>query len=52
VLDDGFEYEGERHQSLTQIARRITGVHWFGPRFFGLRKAAAQPADATGTKHE
>ena len=42
VLDDGFEYEGERHQSLSQIARRITGVHWSGPRFFGLGKAAVQ----------
>src|SRR3977135_173404 len=41
VLDDGFESEGERYQSLTQIARRITGAHWSGPRFFGLRKAAA-----------
>ena len=39
VLDDGFEYAGERHQSLTQIARRITGSHWSGPRFFGLRRA-------------
>src|ERR1700687_2215538 len=51
VLDDGFEYAGERHQSLTQIARRITGAHWSGPRFFGLRKAAAQSADPTGAKH-
>jgi hypothetical protein len=42
VLDDGFESEGERYQSLTQIARRITGAHWSGPRFFGLRKAAAR----------
>jgi hypothetical protein len=39
VLEDGFEYEGERYRSLTQIARRITGAHWSGPRFFGLRKA-------------
>ena len=51
VLDDGFEYESERHQSLTQIARRITGTHWSGPRFFGLRKAAVQSADPTGAKH-
>src|SRR5205823_10437464 len=48
VLDDGFEFEGERHRSLTEIARRITGAHWSGPRFFGLRKAAAQP----GATHE
>jgi hypothetical protein len=42
VLEDGFEYDGERHHSLTQIARRITGAHWSGPRFFGLGKAAVQ----------
>jgi len=51
VLDDGFEYESERHHSLTQIARRITSAHWSGPRFFGLRKAAVQSADPTGAKH-
>ena len=42
MLEDGFEYDGERHHSLTQIARRITGAHWSGPRFFGLGKAAVQ----------
>ena len=42
VTDDGFDFEGERYQSLTQIARRITGAHWSGPRFFGLRPAAAK----------
>ena len=51
VVDEGFEFKGERHQSLTQIARRITGAHWSGPRFFGLRKAAVQSADPTGAKH-
>ena len=39
VLEDGFEYDGERYQTLTEIARRITGAHWSGPRFFGLRRA-------------
>lgn len=34
----GFEYRGERFRSLTQIARKITGTAWNGPRFFGLRK--------------
>jgi hypothetical protein len=38
VLDDGFEYQGERYRSLTGIARRITGAHWSGPRFFGIGK--------------
>src|SRR5207248_10585922 len=38
VLDNGFEYQGERYPSLTRIARRITGVHWSGPLFFGICK--------------
>ncbi|TNE34490.1 MAG: DUF2924 domain-containing protein [Alphaproteobacteria bacterium] len=38
VLDDGFEHAGRRYESLSQIARAITGAHWSGPRFFGLRK--------------
>lgn len=40
VLDDGFEHEGRRYVSLSQIARAITGAQWSGPRFFGLRKGA------------
>jgi hypothetical protein len=39
VLEDGFEHEGRRYQSLSQIARAITGAHWSGPRFFGLNKS-------------
>lgn len=38
VLDDGFEHDGRRYVSLSQIAHAITGAHWSGPRFFGLRK--------------
>ena len=48
VLDDGFEYQGERYPSLTRIARRITGVHWSGPLFFGIskrRRVASGAAD-------
>ncbi len=37
VLDDGFEFEGKPYRSLTQIACEITGAHWSGPRFFGLK---------------
>jgi len=36
VLDDGFEYDGERYRSLSAIANRITGTHTNGFRFFGL----------------
>jgi DUF2924 family protein len=38
VRDNGFEFEGRRYRSLTQIAREITGAHWSGPRFFGFGK--------------
>ena len=41
VLDDGFEHEGHRYSSLTQIASAITGVHWSGPVFFGVKKRSA-----------
>lgn len=36
VLEDGYLWQGERHRSLSAIARAITGTHWSGPRFFGL----------------
>jgi hypothetical protein len=38
VHADGFEWKGRRYGSLTIIAHKITGAHWSGPRFFGLRK--------------
>lgn len=40
VLEDGYLYQERRYRSLSQIARDITGVHWSGPRFFGVGKAA------------
>lgn len=40
VLDEGFEHEGRRYSSLTQIASAITGVRWSGPVFFGVKKRA------------
>jgi hypothetical protein len=38
VLQEGFLFERKTYRSLSQIARRITGAHWSGPRFFGLVK--------------
>lgn len=38
VCDDGFEFEERHYASLSHIAREITGAHWSGPRFFGLKK--------------
>ena len=42
VLDDGFAFEGKPYDSLSEIARRITGTRWNGPRFFGMRPDKAQ----------
>ena len=37
LLADGFTWNGTTYQSLSQVARAITGTRWNGPRFFGLR---------------
>ena len=44
VTEDGFEYAGSSYASLTKIAKKITGVHWSGPRFFGLLSPGKQRA--------
>ena len=36
ILDNGYRFDGKPYPSLTTIAKRITGTHWSGPRFFGL----------------
>jgi hypothetical protein len=41
VVRDGFVWNGEKHASLSKVARLITGVRWNGPRFFGLRETEA-----------
>jgi hypothetical protein len=46
VLENGFGYEGHTYKSLSDIAWRITGTKWNGPRFFGLRRSAAENTDS------
>ena len=41
VFEEGFGYRGERYNSLSRIALKITGTRWSGPLFFGLRKSRA-----------
>jgi len=41
-----FEYEGQRFKSLSAIAGRITGTHWSGPAFFGLKSPASKKVAA------
>lgn len=43
VLDQCFSWNGESCTSLSNIAFRITGTRWSGPRFFGLTKIKAKP---------
>jgi len=42
VLEQGFAWNGQTYDSLSKVARAITGTNWNGPRFFGLRDRAGQ----------
>jgi hypothetical protein len=39
ISEGGFVWQGKAYDSLSAIAREITGSRWNGPRFFGLRTA-------------
>jgi hypothetical protein len=38
VGEEAFRYRGKSYQSLSEIARLITGTRWSGPAFFGLKR--------------
>ncbi len=42
VLTDGFSWSGRRYQTLSKIARSITGTRWSGPRF-SVSKPLSRP---------
>jgi hypothetical protein len=44
VEAEGYEYKGARYESLSEIARLITGTRWSGPLFFGLK--GKQPTES------
>ncbi len=50
VVPGGFCWRGATYDSLSTIAKKITGVNWNGPRFFGLRskKETALGTDPAG----
>ena len=48
VLAEGFEYEGQRYESLSAVARAITGTRWNGLLFFGLTGRKKVKAHAAG----
>lgn len=37
VVPGGIEYAGRKYRSLTAVALAITGTHWNGKAFFGLK---------------
>ena len=37
AVPGGFCWQGKTYDSLSTIAKKITGTRWNGPRFFGLR---------------
>ena len=39
VVATGFEFEGELYKSLSAVAKKVTGSHWNGFRFFHLQEA-------------
>lgn len=41
IEPDGYDMDGKHYASLSAIAREVTGAHWSGPRFFGLKVKAA-----------
>lgn len=59
VVAGGFEWRGKVYPSLSLLAREITGAHWSGPRFFGLKERPSTKNDraesgvsaASGLRH-
>ena len=39
--DEKFSWQGKDYDTLSQVACAITGTHWSGPAFFGIRKKRA-----------
>lgn len=44
VLTAGFSWNDKVFPSLSKVAFAITGTHWNGPRFFGLRDKPSEEA--------
>lgn len=38
AVDGGFSFNGKLYKTLSAVANVITGTHWNGKKFFGLRK--------------
>jgi hypothetical protein len=38
TADEKFNWRGKDYSTLSQVACAITGTHWSGPAFFGMRQ--------------
>lgn len=47
VIENGFLWRDTTWNSLSAIAREITGTRWSGPRFFGLGQTKSEPSNAS-----
>jgi hypothetical protein len=50
VGEQGYVYADETYKTLSEIARKITGTRWNGPRFFGLRNPKAEDTPKQKTR--
>jgi hypothetical protein len=39
--DRAIRWQDTQYRSLSEVAKAITGTHWSGPAFFGLKRKAA-----------
>lgn len=46
VLENGFEYDGQRYHSLSAVAHAISGGHWNGYRFFNITDGDANAKES------
>ena len=45
VLKGSFAWDGKTYPSLSAVAKAITGTHWNGNRFFGLKDKAKSSSE-------
>jgi hypothetical protein len=50
ATEKGYEYQGSHYQSLSEVARLITGTRWSGPLFFGVNPGSAKTAASRRAK--
>jgi hypothetical protein len=47
VREDGIVFQGKPYKLLSEVAYRITGSKWSGPRYFGLTTNRQERSDGT-----